>query len=134
MNIFAEKNEGTQTEFLWSFWARLLRACLRFWKKAGKKTTKIVLLYLLANVVSFSKKLVCTFCRKSAFVYTSTQYYNQINLNIIYNYANIDNINIKMLNNIDLICTTWVKHTIRWNENLVTKWCRMLTYFFKPIT
>jgi len=73
MNISAEKNEGTKTGFLWSFWVRLLRACVRFWKQAGKQTTKYFLLYPLANVVSFSKKLVSTFCRKSAIVYDASR-------------------------------------------------------------
>ena len=60
------------TFFLWTF-------LHLYWKKAGKKTTKFFLLDPVANVVSFSKKRVRTFCRNSVFVYERLvydRYYN----------------------------------------------------------
>jgi len=30
MNIFTENTKGNQTGILWSFWSRLVRACVRF--------------------------------------------------------------------------------------------------------
>jgi len=61
MHIFTENTEGNQTGILLSVWVLLIRACVRFSKKAGEKTTKICLLYPLAKVVSFSKSLSARF-------------------------------------------------------------------------
>ena len=54
MHIFTENTEGNQTGILLSVWVRLIRACVRFSKKAGEKTAKICLLYPLCLSARFA--------------------------------------------------------------------------------